>query len=207
MNTISPRQQTIRVAYLGVLFLIMFTTFNSLQNIVSKLYNEYGYGNLGEISILILYLVFGIATFFTPFVIRTFGYKKVLFFSALGYASYEAVGLLIALWEDMPKPLGWILVLTGATLCGASASMLWVAQGSYVSEVAGPERKTELFGLFWSLMMSSQITGSLLTTFVLGIIGNTAYFLVLTILGGTHPLTQAPAPSSSYFCPTSTRRP
>lgn len=31
--------------------------------------------------------------------------------------------------------------------------------------------------------MSSQIAGNLITTFVLGIIGNTAYFLVLTILG------------------------
>lgn len=106
-----------------------------------------------------------------------------MFLSSLGYACYEGVGLLIALWSDMPKSLGWCLVLLGAMLCGVGASVLWVAQGAYVSEVAGPERKTELFGLFWSLMMSSQIAGNLITTFVLGLIGNTAYFLVLTVLG------------------------
>jgi len=37
----------------------------------------------------------------------------------------------------MPKIMGWIIVLIGAILCGASASMIWVAQGSYVSTVAG----------------------------------------------------------------------
>jgi len=161
----------------------MFTAFNSLQNIVSKIYKEYGYDSLGETSILLLYFMFGVATFFSPFVIRKHGYKNVMFLSSMGYAVYEGVGLVIAFWEDMPKILGWVFVLAGAALCGISASMIWVAQGAYVSEVAGEENKTEMFGLFWSLMMSSQIAGNLITTFVLGLVSNTVYFLVLTALG------------------------
>ena len=181
--SLTREQQTGRVALLGVTFMIMFTAFNSLQNMVSKIYAQYGYGNLGEISVLVLYFVFGITTFFTPYVIRQFGFKKVMFISSMGYAVYEGVGLVIALWEDMPKVLGWVIVLFGACLCGASASMIWVAQGAYVSQVAGESRKTELFGLFWSLMMSSQIAGNLITTFVLGLVSNVVYFLVLTTLG------------------------
>ena len=77
--------------------MIMFTAFNSLQNIVSKIYGEYGYDNLGETSVLVLYFVFGMCTFITPFFIRKFGYKKVMFFSSLGYAAYEGVGLIISL--------------------------------------------------------------------------------------------------------------
>jgi MFS family permease len=76
----------------------------------------------------------------------------------------------------------------GAAACGASASAIWVAQGSYVSVVAGDERKTELFGMFWMLMMSSQILGNVLIAFVQGPIGKIAYFIVLTCLGGTLPL-------------------
>jgi hypothetical protein len=68
--------------------MIMFTAFNSLQNIVSKVYKEYGYDSLGETSILFLYFVFGVSTFFTPFVIRKYGFKKVMFVSSLGYAVY-----------------------------------------------------------------------------------------------------------------------
>lgn len=47
MQGLTHKQQTARVAFLGVIFLIMFTTFNSLQNIVSKVYKEYGYDSLG----------------------------------------------------------------------------------------------------------------------------------------------------------------
>ena len=164
----------------------MFTAFNSLQNSVSTIYDDYGYKNLGTASLLFLYFVFGVSTFFTPFIIRKWGYKTVMFVSSLGYALYELAGLIIALWDNCPKPLGWILVMFGAATCGASASMIWVAQGSYVSTVAGDTRKTELFGLFWMIMMSSQIVGNILITFVLGAIGKVAYFLVLTALGSRY---------------------
>ena len=121
--------------------------------------------------------------------------------SSLGYAVYEGVGLVIALAEDLPKSIGWVIVLLGAMLCGASASAIWVAQGAYVSQVAGETRRTELFGLFWMLMMSSQIIGNLITTFVLGLVSNTVYFLVLTILGSTLFRTQPPVPYSSSSSP------
>lgn len=90
-------------------------------------------------------------------------------------------------------------MLLGAMLCGASASAIWVAQGAYVSQVAGEDRRTELFGLFWMLMMSSQIIGNLITTFVLGLVSNTVYFLVLTILGSTFYRTQPLVPSFFSF--------
>ncbi len=52
--------------------MIMFTAYNSLQNIVSKIYGLYGYDNFGETSVLLTYFVFGICTFITPFFIRDF---------------------------------------------------------------------------------------------------------------------------------------
>lgn len=84
-----------------------------------------------------MYAVFGATTFFTPFIIRTFGYKKVMFVSSLGYGIFEGAGLIVTIFDGMPKWLGWVIVLLGASLCGASASMIWVAQGSYTSNVAG----------------------------------------------------------------------
>ena len=77
-----------------------------------------------------------------------------------------------------------MIINLGACVCGVSASALWVAQGACVSKVASETRKSELFGLFWSFMMSSQIWGNLLATFVLGRINNLVYFMILTILGG-----------------------
>ena len=39
-------------------------------------------------------------------------------------------------------------------------------------------------------MMSSQIVGNIITTFVLGKISNTVYFIVLTVLGGSKIIIQ-----------------
>ena len=189
MGELSVKEQYIRVGYLGVSFMIMFTSFNSLQNIVSKLYDEYNYTNLGQTSIIFVYLAFAIVTLFTSYVIKAFGYKTVMFFSAVGYAIFESTGLLIAWDLGLSVPLIWIIVIIGAMICGASASILWVAQGAYTSQVASEGKKSELFGLFWALMMSSQILGNTITTFVLGKVSNFAYFLTLTILGCIHDLT------------------
>lgn len=84
---------------------------------------------------------------------------------------------------DLPHWVVWGAVILGAIICGVSASTLWVAQGAYTSTVADKDSKSELFGLFWALMMSSQIIGNLLITFVLGKMNNFIYFLLLTILG------------------------
>jgi hypothetical protein len=202
MANYTSAQQTSRIAYLGVAFMIMFTAFHSLQNIVAKIYDDFGYKNMGTASIILLYFVYGSFTFFAPFIIRTLGYKKSMFISSLGYGLFEAAGLIIALWTDIPHALGWIFVMIGAVFCGAGASVIWVAQGSYVSGISDDDSKTKNFGLFWGLMMSSQIFGNILTTFIAGIIGNTAYFIVLTALGCTHLSTQLEALSSFCFCQT-----
>jgi hypothetical protein len=47
MAVLTHSQQKQRVALLGVTFMVMFTAYNSLQNIVSKIYKEYGYDSLG----------------------------------------------------------------------------------------------------------------------------------------------------------------
>ena len=183
MAELSVRGQYTRIIFMGLSFMIMFTSFNSLQNIVSKLYEEYNYQNMGQTAILFLYAAFGVSTFFTSFIVKTLGYKKTLFFSSLGYAIFQATGLIIVTELNIPRVLVWFIIILGAMICGISASALWVAQGAYTSAVASEDKKSQLFGLFWGLMMSSQIFGNLLTTFVLGKLSNTTYFILLTILG------------------------
>jgi hypothetical protein len=137
MTIYTPEQQTGRTTYLAVTFMIMFTAYNSLQNIISKIYNDYGYKNLGTTSVLLLYFVFGAFTFVGPFFIRGLGYKKAMFFSSLGYVVFEGAGLIIVLWTSIPHLYGWVFVMIGAAFCGAATSVIWVAQGSYVSDLAG----------------------------------------------------------------------
>lgn len=60
-----------------------------------------------------------------------------MFVSSLEYGVYEGIELIISLDENLHKEIGWTIVVLGSMLCGASASMIWVAQGAYVSQVAG----------------------------------------------------------------------
>jgi fucose permease len=68
--------------------MIMFTSFNSLQNIVSKLYDEYNFKNLGQTSLLFIYGAFGINVLFSSFIVKKLGYKKSMFFASLGYGVF-----------------------------------------------------------------------------------------------------------------------
>lgn len=183
MSQLTKKQQYSRIIYLGISFMIMFTSFNSLQNIVSKLYDEYNFKNMGQTAVMAIYAAFGVTTLFSSFIVKKLGYKKAMFCASLGYGVFQSTGLLIVTEIDIPHPVIWVAVILGALICGVSASVLWVAQGAYTSQVADENRKSQLFGLFWALMMSSQILGNLLITFILGKMSNLIYFILLTILG------------------------
>lgn len=75
--------------------MVMFTSFNTLQNMVSKLYDDHGFKNLGQTALLLLYFSFAASTFVTSYIIKHVGYKKTMLWSSLGYAAFEATGLLI----------------------------------------------------------------------------------------------------------------
>jgi fucose permease len=163
--------------------MIMFSSYNSLQNIVAKLYDDDGYNNMGRVLFICLYGMFGVTTVFSSFIVKKFGFKKSMFFASLGYAVFESMGLLIAAKVNMPHALVWVIEIAGAMLCGVCASVIWVAQGAYVGAVADENSKSELFGLFWALMLSSQIFGNLLITFALPKLGEVVYFFILIGIG------------------------
>jgi Na+/melibiose symporter-like transporter len=136
MSHFTIKEQYKRVLYLGVSFMIMFTSYNSLQNIVSKVYDDHGLKKLGQIELMCLYAFFGITTFFSSFIVKKLGYKRTFFIASFGYAICEAVALVVVLDAKIPISMVYAIELFGSITCGISASILWVSQGSYVSRVA-----------------------------------------------------------------------
>lgn len=127
------RIQYISVGFLGVSFMMMFTAFNSLQNMIAELYEELALGSLGQIALFCIYGSFGITTFISSFMIEKFGYKKTMFFSGLGYGFFELTGLLVTSCESAGSSTGvcsfgfiYFVVLLGAIVCGFCAALIWV---------------------------------------------------------------------------------
>jgi fucose permease len=127
------KKQYIAVGIIGVSFMLMFTAFNSLQNMISELYESLGLGPLGQIALFCIYGAFGLTTLVSSYLIEKMGYKKTMFLSGLGYAVFELTGLLVTSCKSADSHTGvcsvgfiYFLVLFGALICGFSAALIWV---------------------------------------------------------------------------------
>ncbi|KAL4446012.1 hypothetical protein ABPG74_011004 [Tetrahymena malaccensis] len=180
----------IKVIVLALTFLLLFSAFNSAQNLVGSLYKSQNLGNLGLISLLVLYAIFAVSCLFANFFISRMQYKYIFIFSSLGYVSYTAAGIWVCACDGSDsgacgKGLIYFIVLLGASLCGFSASLIWIAQGGYIDSIGQdtPSKKGTFSGIFWAIMQGSQIIGNILGTFILQYLENMQYFLIMTGLG------------------------
>nr|XP_039259024.1 protein unc-93 homolog A-like [Styela clava] len=107
---------------LSTSFLFIFSAYGALEAAQSSINAE-----LGVISLCAVYASYTVfSLLLPPLVISQLGSRKSIAVSVIGYAAYIAAHF---------YPRGWTLVTTGI-LVGASASVLWVAQKVYVTNLA-----------------------------------------------------------------------
>ena len=74
---------------IGVGFLLLFSAFSSLQNLLSSLYPQNGF-----LSLCLIYVAFTISCLIMPsLVIQKTGWKYALVFSMIGYSIYTILNL------------------------------------------------------------------------------------------------------------------
>jgi len=59
------------------------------------------------------------------------------------------------------------MLIVSAILNGIGASLIWVANGSYISACATPKTKGIFYGFFLIVFMSSQVVGNLIGAVIL----------------------------------------
>ncbi|EGR28258.1 major facilitator superfamily protein, putative [Ichthyophthirius multifiliis] len=198
-QTIDPQEakkiynsSKVKIQILSFSFMLLFSAFNSAQNLVGTLYENLEYNNLGLISLLVLYAVFAIACLFAKYIIKKLSFKITFILSSMGYNFYSASGIWVCLCYKENSKSGvcsteviYFIVLLSASLCGMAASTIWIAQGSYIDTlcIKSREMRGNLFGIFWAIQQSSLIAGALLGSFVLKYLDNLYYFIIMTSLG------------------------
>ncbi|KAF0695138.1 Aste57867_14035 [Aphanomyces stellatus] len=149
---------------------------------------------LGSIVLGVVYLTLTFGSFFASAVPNYFGMKKSLFGSSTVYALFALANLIIAQYPTNQN-LHWAIMIPMALLEGLAASVLWIAQASYLTQLSVVYSKFKheplvssmgyFNGLFFSIFRASSILGNTVSSFVLGYLAwsTQTLFVMFTILG------------------------
>lgn len=186
---LSESRDIFTVSFLGFIFMLLLSAFNTSQNMISEIYSQkLSLSYLGNLSMIVIYLVFGVANVFVSKILEFFSYKIAMFVSTWGYILFLLCGALTCSCESHLTLFycteGTIVSinLICAAVIGFTAAILWVAATGYVSALSGEDSRAKFFGIFWALAQSSQITGNGLSAFLLGTGSHFGYFMVLFAL-------------------------
>ncbi|CAK9871435.1 unnamed protein product [Sphagnum jensenii] len=145
---------------LSLSFFFVFLAYGAIQNLESSLLKIDG---LGSTSLAVLYLSLTISSLGAPFVVMRLGSKNAILFALSGYWIFIVANL-------FPS---WYTMIPASIYEGFTGSILWVAQGTYLTFAAKSHAAVcniteataigNFNGQFWSLFASNQVIGNLIT--------------------------------------------
>ncbi|XP_055335100.1 UNC93-like protein MFSD11 isoform X2 [Paramacrobiotus metropolitanus] len=149
------------ILLLGFSFMALFSAFQTcglIQTIVLQSFFGPDASTLGYNSLGVLYAAFGIANWFSPFIVSLIGPKWGMVAGGACYTLFIAVFL---------HPFYGTLY-AGSVLVGIGAAVLWTAQGVFLTINSDKTTMARNSGLFWALFQSSFVWGNLFFFFYLG---------------------------------------
>ena len=111
-------------------FFLIFTAFGTVQNYATSLP-----GDSGAISLAILYLVLTFSNIFIPAVAGFMSPRWAMFIGSATYAIYVAANI-----HEIDA-----ILYAAAAIMGLGAALLWVAQGSFITQCSNEYEKKYMF--------------------------------------------------------------
>ncbi|OMO97150.1 hypothetical protein COLO4_14849 [Corchorus olitorius] len=177
----TPKSRTRDVHILSSAFLLVFLAYGAAQNLETTVNSE---GNLGTVTLGILYVSFAFFSLFAKLVVLKLGSKNAVILGTTGYWLYIAANL---------KPT-WYTMVPASVYLGFAASIIWVGEGTYLTSIARSHSlETKLHeatvigkfnGEFWAMFALHQFVGNLITLAILnnGVEGNSSNTTLLFIV-------------------------
>ncbi|ETV80319.1 hypothetical protein H257_06637 [Aphanomyces astaci] len=136
--------------------------------------------SLGSTILGVTYLCLMLSAFMTPLITNYFGEKNSMVGGSFSFILFAFANLIVALYPTKTS-LHWWVMIPAALLLGVFASVLWIAQASYLTRlsviyaqymnVPAVSSMGTFNGSFYAFYKMSRITGNLLSSFVLGFLG------------------------------------
>ena len=115
-------------------FFVLFLGFFAAANSSAKALRDSGFNNLGYYSLATLYLTFGLASIYTPRIVRKYHGKKSMVMASLVYSAWIISLALTTAALKSPTISSYLsynsivfIVLLVAFLSGPGCSLLWIA--------------------------------------------------------------------------------
>jgi len=165
-----PRVYTLNVYLLGVSFCVLFTAYNTTQNLETSVNAKLGYYSLG-----IIYIFFAASTFIASALVSRLGEKTALIISSATYAFFVAANIHV-----IPA-----LLLASSALLGLGASVLWTAQGAFLVRNSLSQDLGKNSGIFFGIFQTNQLIGNLLAAYLFHTGNSPSFvFIILACIGG-----------------------
>eukprot|EP01017_Pseudomicrothorax_dubius_P039759 TRINITY_DN613_c0_g1_i1.p1 TRINITY_DN613_c0_g1~~TRINITY_DN613_c0_g1_i1.p1 ORF type:complete len:256 (+),score=33.78 TRINITY_DN613_c0_g1_i1:115-882(+) len=185
-----------KLVFISLVFLIMFTAFNSIQNLVSEIYEQSGYDNLGRICLFTFNTAFCIGSFATARIVKRLGLSPSIFFATLPYLLASVSGIFMsACMNSKPvpaycesPPIVITFHIVAYFVVGLGSAILWNAQSGYITVIAPKDREGSYFGIFFAIIQNSFILGSILPSFVFRMASTMVYFGLMFIVSASASL-------------------
>lgn len=157
----------------------------------AKVFDELGFGDFGFYSLAVRYFVFGLACFFSTSIVKKFGSRISLIFTALCFSLFIASFVLASMPIEYPELKDrWYLNenfikcvhMVCSAVSGFAASILWVAAGRYHSTCASSKNKGLFNAVFWGVMQLSSIVCYIMAALILTKFGYVPFYVKITLL-------------------------
>ena len=185
------KNNIINLFFVSIIFMILFSAYNSAQNMISQIYTQsLQMPTLGKITLFFVYFSYCISNFFASYFVEKLGYKFSMIFSSLAYVIFLSAGIIACTCERNEIEtndsrfycselfITFINILF-AIICGSAAGIIWVAQSGYTSSLCDENNKGKFFRIFSAFHLSSQIWGNLFSSIVLKLWSHLTYFIIL----------------------------
>ena len=166
------------IILLGLLFMVHFTAYFSAQTLLSQIYEQSGYDQLGTILLLSTYLTFGANNLVGPFYTKFKSSKWLMFLSAFSTIPFLLAAIITCAWPEV----SWVVYLVniiGGVSVGFGGAILWIAQSCYVNRIAdeNPNHRGTYIGIFWAFSTSSVLLGAVASAIILNYLSHIQFFL------------------------------
>ncbi|KAI8850415.1 major facilitator superfamily domain-containing protein [Chytridium lagenaria] len=157
-----PVGRMVNVVALGIAFFLIFMAFSVVQNLASStLPDRVAFLCLG--AIYVSFAIFNLLT--AAPIVDKIGCRAALFFASMTYVTLDIAYTIALSFDDSNVQLG--ILFPASVLIGFGASILWTAQGTYLTRCATKGAVGAVSSIFFGIFGASSVLGPLLVVALL----------------------------------------